>query len=47
MTVWEMSVMENNEKAKIMIFHPQLLFIIDIQYLHMNTCFCKWYILMN
>ena len=45
--IFEMLVTENNKKAKIMIFHRPFPIIIGLQYLPLNVCFCKWYILMN
>ena len=45
--IFEMLAMENNKKPKLWFFIVQLLFIIDLQYLPLNVCFCEWYILMN
>ena len=45
--IFEMLVTENNKKPKLWFSIAQLLFTIDLQYLAINVCLCKWYTLIN
>ena len=45
--IFEMLVTENNKKPKLWFSIAQLLFTIDLQYLTLNVCLCKWCILIH